>query len=381
MKKLSVLDYGCGRGGDIQKFFHAKIDNYVGFDPDSHGIHSSTNGAISRYNNFRRKMPNFPNMDFLIGDGSALLDLESQEKAVGKMSDSNKHLIETIFGKNADNLSNRKFDVFNCQLMIHFLLKNDTTWNNFCTNVNNFLEDDGYILISCFDGQMIHDLFNKNLGRIEQKYTTDEGVSKKFFEYKSSYDYKTKDINRTGLSYNAFVTMLKEEGNYDTEYLVTEDFLKKSLKEKCNMDLVESTSFYDIYKQKTKFFEDVAPKEENVNSKNYFMKVSEFYNQEDSVNQASLEFSKLHKYYVFKKRSGAVSRPVKKEAKVEVKTKTRRVTKKETSKKTSSKKTSSKKTSSKKTSRKSKESIKVKKPSKKNNLIDKYLKSSNVLDI
>ena len=161
MKKLSVLDYGCGRGGDIQKFFHAKIDSYVGFDPDSHGIHSSTNGAISRYNNFRRKMPNFPNMEFLIGDGSALLNLESQEKAVGKMSDSNKHLIESIFGSNTDNLSNRKFDVFNCQLMIHFLLKNETTWNNFCINVNNFLEDDGYMLITCFDGQMIHDLFNK----------------------------------------------------------------------------------------------------------------------------------------------------------------------------------------------------------------------------
>jgi hypothetical protein len=373
IKRLSVLDYGCGRGGDIQKFFHAKIDSYVGFDPDSHGIHSSTNGAISRYNNFRRKMPNFPNMEFLIGDGSALLDLESQEKAIGKMSDSNKHLIESIFGSNSSNLSNRKFDVFNCQLMIHFLLKNDTTWNNFCSNVNNFLEDDGYILITCFDGQMIHDLFNKNLGRIEQKYTTDEGVSKKFFEYKSSYDYKTKNIDVIGLSYNAFVTMLKEEDNYDTEYIVTENFLKKSLKERCNMDLVETASFYDIYKQKNSFFEEVAPKEENKNSKNYFMKISEFYNQEDSVNKASLEFCKLHRYYVFKKRAGSKSRVVTKEE-----VKSRKVSKKDTTKKTSRK---VKETSKKKSSRKSKESIKVKKPSKKNNLIDKYLNSSNVLDI
>jgi len=371
-KKLSILDYGCGRGGDLQKFFHAKIGNYVGFDPDSHGIHSSTNGAISRYNNFRRKMPNFPNMDFLIGDGTVELNLEAQEKAVGKMSDSNRHLIESIFGPNGNNLSNRKFDVINCQLMIHFLLKNETTWNNFCSNVNNFLEDDGYILITCFDGEMIHDLFNKNLGRIEEKYSSDEGASKKFFEYKSSYDYKTKDIDRVGLAYNAFVTIFMEDGNYDTEYLVTEKFLKKSLKEKCNMDLVESASFYDIYKQKIKFFEDVAPKEENISSKNYFMKISEFYNQEDSVNKASLEFCKLHKYYVFKKRSGAKSRPVKKEDKSETYNKVKRVSKK------SSKRSSSKRTSSKRTSKKS---IKVKKPSKKNNLIDKYLNSGNVLDI
>ena len=212
----------------------------------------------------------------------------------------------------------------------------------------------------------------KNLGRIEQKYTTDEGVSKKFFEYKSSYDYKTKDINKTGLSYNAFVTMLKEEDNYDTEYLVTENFLKKSLKEKCNMDLVESASFYDIYKQKNSFFDEVAPKEENKNSKNYFMKISEFYNQEDSVNKASLEFCKLHRYYVFKKRAGSKSRVVTKEA-----VKTKKVSKK-TSKRSSRK---TKEPSKKKNSRKSRETIKVKKPSKKNNLIDKYLNSSNVLDI
>ena len=220
------------------------------------------------------------------------------------------------------------------------------------------------MLITCFDGQMIHDLFNKNLGRIEEKYSSDDGVSKKFFEYKSSYDYKTKDIDKVGLAYNAFVTIFMEDENYDTEYLVTENFLKKSLKEKCNMDLVETASFYDIYKQKISFFDEVAPKEENKNSKNYFMKISEFYNQEDSVNKASLEFCKLHRYYVFKKRAGSKSRPVKKEYKSE------------TYKKVSKK--SSKRTSSKRTSKKS---IKVKKPSKKNNLIDKYLNSGNVLDI
>ena len=31
------------------------------------------------------------------------------------------------------------------------------------------------------------------------------------------------------------------------------------------------------------------------------MKISQFYNLDDNVNKASLEFSKLHKYYIFKK--------------------------------------------------------------------------------
>lgn len=348
MKKLSILDYGCGLGGDILKFFHAKIDNYVGIDLDSHGINSSTNGALSRYNNFRRKMPNFPNMEFIISDGGSKLNFVAQENAIGKMSDSNKNLIEKIFGSSEDNLSNRKFDVFNCQLMIHFLLKNDTTWSNFCSNVNNFLADDGYVLITSFDGNMIHDLFNKNLGRIQENYTTEDGVSKKFFEYKSSYDYKLKDIDKPGLSYSAFVTIFMEDDNYDTEYIVTEKFLTSSLKEKCNLDLVETASFFDIYNQKKKFFEDVAPKEENMDSKNYFMKISEFYNQNDSINIASLEFCKLHRYYVFKKRALEKSESLK--------------TKKKVKKGGNIKK-------------------KLKVSVKKNNLIDKYLNSGSILDI
>ena len=56
---MSVLDVGVGRGGDIQKFFHSKVGKYVGIDPDSHGIHSSTDGAIDRYNNFRKKYLTF----------------------------------------------------------------------------------------------------------------------------------------------------------------------------------------------------------------------------------------------------------------------------------------------------------------------------------
>ena len=41
-----------------------------------------------------------------------------------------------------------------------------------------------------------------------------------------------KDIDKTGLSYSAFVTIFMEDDNYDTEYIVTEKFLTRTLKEK-----------------------------------------------------------------------------------------------------------------------------------------------------
>ena len=57
-RNSEILDYGCGRGGDILKFYHSRVKSYVGYDPYSNGIHSSTDGTISRYNNYRKKMPN-----------------------------------------------------------------------------------------------------------------------------------------------------------------------------------------------------------------------------------------------------------------------------------------------------------------------------------
>ena len=48
------------------KFFHARVSNVVGFDPDYNGIHSTTDGAISRYDNMRRKYPQFPKMEFIV---------------------------------------------------------------------------------------------------------------------------------------------------------------------------------------------------------------------------------------------------------------------------------------------------------------------------
>ena len=145
------------------------------------------------------------------------------------------------------------------------------------------------------------------------------------------------------------MSIFNEEDTYYTEYLVTEDHIKSVLKEKCNMSLVESDTFYKIYEQQRFFFENIAPKEENINSKNFFMKISQFYNMDDDVNKASLEFSKLHKYYIFKKDHKNI--PLLKEKS---------------------------KVISKKILKPSKEKIDRKKSK---NLIEKYLNSNTVIDI
>ena len=50
----SVLDFGCGRGGDLIKFINANIGEYVGVDNDNNGLYIIKNNAFSRYKNLKR---------------------------------------------------------------------------------------------------------------------------------------------------------------------------------------------------------------------------------------------------------------------------------------------------------------------------------------
>lgn len=302
LKKLSVLDIGCGRGGDLMKFFSARIKDYVGFDPDSHGIYSATDGCMSRFNNFRKKFPNWPNMKFLVADGGVKLNLEDQSKVINKMTEQNKKMLKEIFGNSSDNKKDTKFDVFNCSIAIHYLFKDDITWGNFCDNINSYINDEGYLTITTFDGNMLHKLFQKNNGVIEQDYLDKNGNLKKLFKYTATYDTKNNN-NKLGLSYNAYVALFMEEGNYEVEYIVPNEYIVKSLKDKCNLELIESDNFYSIYEKQKSFFENVAPNEEKEESRRYFANVAKYYNLEDNFNKACIEFTKLHCVYVFKKNS------------------------------------------------------------------------------
>ena len=161
----------------------------------------------------------------------------------------------------------------------------------------------------------LHELFNKGKGSILEMYT-DEGNKKKFFEFKANYNLNEKNINKLGLSYDSFVAMFKDVENFDTEYLVPERYLVDSLKKNCNLDLLEVNDFYQFYEQQKEFFQNVVPNEENRDSKNFFMKISQYYDLEDDVNRASLEFTKLHKYYIFRKNSIRKVENVKSQGKV-----------------------------------------------------------------
>ena len=154
--KKTVLDIGCGRGGDLLKFISADVGFVIGIDKDITGL-DSLNGVKDRYHKLKNKLENVPEMEFIHGDFTQNFTVKEQNKSTNSTSKDNDRLIRKYLNK-----YKTKFDVLNIQFVFHYLFNSEPEFNSVCNNINNILNVGGYILMTCFDGDTIKNLLDKN---------------------------------------------------------------------------------------------------------------------------------------------------------------------------------------------------------------------------
>jgi SAM-dependent methyltransferase len=289
--RTSVLDLGCGRGGDILKWYHARVGEYVGTDVDYYGIYSSTNGAISRYNEFKKKFPSFVKAYWVQADGSTLLESSYQENKLPNMTKENKLVIDKTFTKN------KKFDCISSMFALHYLFDSEESTNNLVQNINNHLKIGGFLIFTLFDGNLIMEKLGDK-DRFTTYYTDDDGTRKKLFEIVKKFDGKLKD--KEGFPIDVYLAWFMEENKYATEYLVTPELLNKVMK-KANCRLVESDTFSNLYNLNHQYFTDVIEHEENPKNYQFYKKVASFYEDLKGIDKESRVFTFLNRYYVYQK--------------------------------------------------------------------------------
>jgi len=301
---MEVLEVGIGRGGDLMKLYHAKIKSAVGTDTNETAIFSGSDGAISRYGVMKKKMPGFPKMSFVVADPGQKYDYTNQLKN-GKMNDQNIKMLKQIFGEDERAKKHYTFDIFNAQFTIQTVLKNKNTWNNFCHNVNKYLRKDGYLLITTLDGSLIDQTFTD--GRIFREYINENGDKNLLFDIVKKYSLDTnltelKGEANLGMQIDIHVPIFMDEGVYQTEYLVNSSFIINELRTKCNMRLVETESFQNLYYVYQDFFNKTAKYESKQETRKFFDSVKKFYNLEDELTNKWFEYSRLNRYYIFQKK-------------------------------------------------------------------------------
>ena len=92
-----------------------------------------------------------------------------------------KHILEKHFGN-----SPTQFDRVNCQMALHYFLKNDTTWTNFLTNVNRHLKPGGLMLITTFDAKCLMDALGDK-DQFTSYYTDTKGEQEVLFDIVKKY--------------------------------------------------------------------------------------------------------------------------------------------------------------------------------------------------
>lgn len=303
-RQLSVLDIACGKGGDIMKFYHSKVLFYVGLDIDYEGIVSAVDGARSRYAQFKKIHPNFPEFTFIQADASALLNYEEQNKVLGGMSDDNRRTLEKFF---PTDLSKRtQFDRVNCQFAMHYFLKNEDTWKNFKQNLSTYSKPGSYYMTTVFDSKRVLDLFKDGNDKYTVTYTNNKGEKKILFEIIKRYDDDTFNTNKTGNTIDLHAAWMFKEGQYVSEYLVDHEFIISELSKDCNMELVDTDLFDNQYEIHREYFKSYVKYDENPETRKFLLNVANFY-EINEINGGCFKYTRLERYYVFRKRDDIVS--------------------------------------------------------------------------
>lgn len=292
--KLSILDFGIGRGGDVEKYYHAHAAYVVGIDPSYDGLHC-VEGAIYRYNKSREKRPDHPKMDFICGDPTVPLNVVDQMAVSSDKSLENKTLIEKFFpDKNM-----RQFDCINCQFAFHFFLANDKAWNTMCDNINKCLRVGGYMVITTYDAQKVLESFGD--GDVFTTYHTENGEKKILTEIKKKFPtgFNPKKIG-TGVAIDVYNSISSSE--YITEYLVDKDFVTNEFNKKCNMELVDTDLLENQFNIHKEHIFNGMTYDTAFKTRKTFKDVYEFYDQTNEFNKECLKITNLNRMYIFRKR-------------------------------------------------------------------------------
>jgi hypothetical protein len=134
------------------------------------------------------------------------------------MNDNNKKLLVNNFGKDNKDKKYKIFDVINAQFMIHYLFKDEETFNNLCYNINKYLDNNGYFIITTFDADIVNSL-NFIDNKYSSTFTDNNGNNIKFFEIIKKYN--NKHIYGSAIDVN--ISIFRNDNNYITEYLVYKD--------------------------------------------------------------------------------------------------------------------------------------------------------------
>ena len=219
----TLIDYSCGRGGDIPKWTDSKLSFVYGIDNSKDNIDNKIDGVCSRYLDYK-KIYSVPYALFVLGDST--LNIRNGE---AMKNDKSKLINRAVFGNGTFHVEKMEpaivrqigkaqngFDISSCQFSIHYFFETKYTLHNFIRNLSECTKLNGIFIGTCFDGKTVfNELKNKQIGNgVEVR---ENGM--KLWEMVRLFPNTTFDNDDTSIGYKISVYQHSIH-KYIDEYLV-----------------------------------------------------------------------------------------------------------------------------------------------------------------
>lgn len=225
----TLIDYACGKGGDLPKWINANLAFILGIDLSKDNIENRMDGACARYLNYCYKFTNVPKALFLNGNSS--INIKSGEALFTEKS---KAIVKAIFGEGTKNeitlgkgvyknygIAKNGFNVSSIQFALHYMFESEAIAHSFLKNVAQCTAINGYFIGGCYDGKRVFNMLE----------TLETGESKSLFKNETKIweickRYNNSEFNDDESCFGYAIDVFQESINKTfREYLVNFDYL------------------------------------------------------------------------------------------------------------------------------------------------------------
>ena len=227
----TLIDFACGKAGDLPKWVSAQLSFVFGIDIHKDNLENNKDGACVRFLEMRKKEQRVPNALFVNGNSS--FNIRNGE---AMLNDKAKQITKAIFGtevKNEEKLGKgvfkqyakgeKGFNVSSCQFAVHYFLENPTTLKGFMRNIAECTQKDGYFIGTAYDGKQIFNLLrDKKNG--ESVQIVEDG--QKVWEVTKGYDSTEFEADSSSIGYKIDVYQDSINKTF-SEYLINFEYLDR----------------------------------------------------------------------------------------------------------------------------------------------------------
>ena len=299
-----LIDYACGKGGDLPKWIHSKLSFVFGIDISRDNIQNRLNGACSRYINYKKKYKNCPSC--LFAQGNSASNIRTNEQAF--FTEKDKEISRAVFGKGPKDavilgkgvyknyaVAKEGFHISSVQFALHYFFENAFSLNQFMRNLSECTRLGGYFIGTCYDGDTVF----QNLKSIEKGgYFNIYKNNTAILKIRKQYLQTGFPPNETSLNYA--IDIFQESINKTIrEYLVNYKYLIRILENYGFVELTQEECRQIGLPNSSGLFSELFQQLKNEVQQNPRKK----YDYKDSLEmtEEEKEISFMNRYFVFKK--------------------------------------------------------------------------------